>query len=173
MSTRYNKVQVELLGPQLHLSECQELRPEVVPAQNATWGMEKPARGTGLWTSTWSNGSSAWVAWAMQYAPRAIAETFAIVLQPKPARLVVIDSYTDLKQLVAVYGRQWPAESAYNEEMGYLDYERLAQDVDGIHLTARGQSATRLTIPSLYGWDCESTLWFRWCFFDRNEMRQL
>lgn len=30
-----------------------------------------------------------------------------------------------------------------------------------MHLTSEGQWRTRMSSPSLYGWDCESTLFFR------------
>jgi hypothetical protein len=47
----------------------------------------------------------------------------------------------------------------------FLDFEAISNDYDGIHLTTNGESATRLTSGiSLYGWDVECTLWFRWCF---------
>jgi|SRR5580765_3814057 len=46
-----------------------------------------------------------------------------------------------------------------------VDWLAVAARHDGIHLTDRGQGDTRLTMPlSLYGWDCESTIWFRWAF---------
>ena len=44
------------------------------------------------------------------------------------------------------------------------DFEQLAIDYDGVHITESGESATRHTEPGLYGWDCESTVWFRWAF---------
>jgi len=38
------------------------------------------------------------------------------------------------------------------------DFELMAIEIDAIHLTARGQAATRWSQPDLYGWDCESVL---------------
>lgn len=45
-----------------------------------------------------------------------------------------------------------------------LDFERLAMNYDGLHLTHDGYMRTRSRRPgpALIGWECESTLWFRW-----------
>jgi len=49
--------------------------------------------------------------------------------------------------------------------MAAIDFEKLSQAYDGIWLTEQGNAATRLSFPyNLYSWDCESILWFRWCF---------
>lgn len=51
--------------------------------------------------------------------------------------------------------------------MRWLKFSEMAKQFDGMHLTDNGQWATRLPpfdSPNLYGWDCESTLWFRWAF---------
>ena len=47
----------------------------------------------------------------------------------------------------------------------FLDYEKMAEQYDGIHLTEDGEARTRYMFPMTFcGWDCESTLWFRWKF---------
>src|SRR5579859_5289640 len=52
-----------------------------------------------------------------------------------------------------------------NRHRCYIDFERLAQEYDGIWLTEQGNCETHLSYPhDLSGWDCESILWFRWCF---------
>jgi hypothetical protein len=90
------------------------------------------------------------------------------VLEPDPgARVLVINSLADLTKLLA----RFPAPLTYpGSHFIYPDFERIATLYDGIQLTERGQWKTRLTIPTLYGWDTESTLWFRWCF---SECRQI
>jgi hypothetical protein len=46
-----------------------------------------------------------------------------------------------------------------------IDFEKLSQNYDGIWLTEQGNGETHLSFPyNLYSWDCESILWFRWCF---------
>jgi len=43
-----------------------------------------------------------------------------------------------------------------------MDWEEIAKHYDGVMLTEAGQVHTRYSRPlSLYGWDCESTVWFR------------
>jgi hypothetical protein len=78
----------------------------------------------------------------------------------------VVSCLDDLKVLLTTY----PLDRGKSEDYAFqpLDFERMAQDFDGMHLTDEGQWSTRLTQPSLYGWDCESTCWFRW-MFDRVE----
>ncbi|HEX6620421.1 MAG TPA: hypothetical protein VF024_12215 [Solirubrobacteraceae bacterium] len=133
-------------------------------------GWMKPRQG-GLWTSTYEPGGghlSAWAQWCL-------SEEFGInradpvwtdcyVLRPMLARVVRIDSYDDLAWLVERCpggallpgrGREFP------------DWMAVARIADAVHLTEQGQWATRLSHPyNLYGWDCESTLWFRWMFDD-------
>ena len=50
-----------------------------------------------------------------------------------------------------------------------MDFERLAQDYDALQLTRDGYLRTR-SMPVLDGWDCESSLWFRWVFQDCHEV---
>jgi len=43
-----------------------------------------------------------------------------------------------------------------------MDWERISKEYDAVMLTEDGQVHTRFSRPlSLYGWDCESTVWFR------------
>jgi len=146
----------------------------VTPADNPILPCEarfKPIRNrsfvkpeNGLWTSTWLGEPkvSGWVEWCR-------SESFSIgghqtwLLTPKPeARIAVVREMQDLKTLL----NRYPLQRGKSEDhfMQYLDFERMAQDFDGMHLTEAGQWETRLTQPSLYGWDCESTCWFRWMF---------
>lgn len=119
----------------------------------------KPRSG-GLWTSTWDPSfGSGWIDWC-------IGESFAgpafdvWLLTPDPAAHVYdIDSLDDLAALI----RRFPGRGSHQPE--YPAWDLVAQEYDGVHLTDKGQWATRLAHPiSLYGWDCESTLWFRWTF---------
>jgi hypothetical protein len=68
-------------------------------------------------------------------------------------KLLVIDSVYDLELIT------W-RETYPGRDLSFMsispDYELMAKQYDAIHLTARGQWATRLTTPrNLYGWDCE------------------
>lgn len=62
------------------------------------------------------------------------------------------------------------------EMMAALDFERLKEDYDCIHLTGKGEAETRFPwmglgsgkqdykSASLCGWDCESTCWLTFPF---------
>jgi len=157
------------LGEQLHISPAiSDLAPRVAPVLNAEF--VKPQPGTGLWTSTYANGKSEWVeAYEDMFGEDGIS-AYALnwfVLTPCPtARILVIDSLVDLRRLL----RQYPARRPYLRMLALPDFEAISRDYDAMSLTSRGQWATRLTQPSLYGWDSESTLWFRWMF---TEVRRI
>lgn len=128
----------------------------------------------GLWTSTLSGEQgSAWVQWCLSEGFDCDREdpTWPSCwgLDPDPqARIVVIDSYGDLRGLCLKYGRT----HTFGEDADggpfhdtYPDWTLLAEHYDAVHMTEEGQWATRLSEPlNLYGWDCESTLWLRWAF---------
>jgi hypothetical protein len=157
------------MNKQLHLSKASELSKRVTPVQNADTRnglLIKPRNG--LWTSTWDEErkTSEWVEWCIDADYGALYGQHWFLLTPVPdARICVIDTLADLKGLLKRYRLQCTGNISYLNELHYLDYEHLAQDYDAIHLTEEGQEQTRLSFPeNLYGWDSESTVWFRWCF---------
>lgn len=91
------------------------------------------------------------------------------------ARVYTVDTVSDLKQLHKSYGgvRDRGDLSYFRFLAAWLDWHAIAQDFDGVHLTERGQALTRFSDPSLYGWDCESTAWFRWVFTDVTYLGRL
>lgn len=115
----------------------------------------------GLWTSTFlPDGSSDWIRWC-------ISEEFLnpdtmgkwILTPAKGARIFTVNQPDDIAFLCN-------GQATYNA-FATPDFEALAQDWDGIHLTKDGQYRTRFSMPfSFYGWDCESTLWLNWAFDD-------
>lgn len=131
---------------------------KMAPIRNE--GFIKP-RG-GLWTSSYdAELGSDWIQWCQAedfQVPRGGWPSFILEVDPN-ARILTIDSYEDLASACERYA------ITSDFPITILDFERMAQDYDAMHLTATGQMATRLTHPvSLYGWDCESTIWFRWMF---------
>ena len=117
----------------------------------------------GLWTSPFNEKEgSEWIHWCN-------SEHFAIykkgyILKPKKnSKFAVIDSLDDLITMLERYEYSYIKETNYPElYRGKLDFEKLMKDgYDGIYLTSEGQWATRLTTPSLYGWDCETVFWFK------------
>ncbi|SDY86281.1 hypothetical protein [Thermoactinomyces sp. DSM 45892] len=118
-----------------------------------------------LWSSSWIDGSSAWVEWC-QLEDFGIPEDgvwSGYIIQARPnANIIQIDSFKDLEKLHSKYSIIYSADSFF---LGTLDFESMRKNgIDGIHLTANGEYATRYTKTGLYGWDCESTCWLSLAF---------
>ncbi|GAC1662332.1 MAG: hypothetical protein PVS3B3_33470 [Ktedonobacteraceae bacterium] len=148
---------------QLFISETKPSAELIHPIENIAHIKPKG----GIWTSTWNEEtrSSGWTEWCEMEEYCDTSKFQWWLLTPlEDLRIYTVDTHKDLRLLGKKY--QIPHDYAF-----WLDYEQVTQDYDAIHLTERGQWATRLTYPiSLYGWDCESTLWFRWCF---SEVKQI
>ena len=108
-----------------------------------------------------------WVRWCVAFRYNEPLDLHWIVLSLSiSAKVALIDSAADLAELmerypVVVRGRRG------------LDFERLAEDYDALHLTHEGYLRTRSPRrgPRLVGWDCESTLWFRWMFTEWRDVQ--
>lgn len=132
----------------------------------------------GLWTSTYDmEFKSRWVQFcetdATILAPESGEWAGYLITPRRDARIITIDTYEDLERLTAKYPFD-PYHGALPGFMNnqYLDFESIAKEYDGIHLTHAGQWRTRLSNPlNLYGWDVESTLWFRDCFHKMMPIR--
>jgi len=149
------------------------------PVRGEKPGWAKPAARCAFWTSTHGDEDS-WLAWLIGevWSPGAgrLEDHGFWLLEPDPAaRVYEIDALDDLVTLLRDYGLPkyptLPDAGLLSEDKRILaddkrpDFEAMARDgFDGLHLTGEGQWLTRLSLPSLYGWDCESTLWFRWAF---------
>lgn len=147
------------LKPQLYIETCNKNSegPIFRPIKNDNFIKPKG----GIWTSTYTPKKkylSAWYEWCAIEIPGWIEPPcYFYILYPKDtAKIYTINSYEDLEKL---------HQNGFGHTLvflKYLDFEKIAKVYDAIHLTAKGQWRTRLSIPySLYGWDCESTLWFR------------
>ena len=133
---------------------------QFVPISNRSFVKPKG----GMWTSTWLGEPevSGWAQWCRSES-FSMGEHQTWLLTPKPnLRIANVDGMADLKALLTRYPlNRGKAEDQFFQ---YLNFERMAQDYDGMHITEEGQWDTRLTQPNLYGWDCESTCWFHWVF---------
>lgn len=157
---------------QLHLSDHPLLVPdEFQPVRNdaMTIMRKKPAQGTGLWTSTYVHQRSAWVDWCIGHDFSDPYAQYWLVLTPDPAaRIYTIDTRADLMTLLQRYPFVHPSSQHFfmPGPLQYyflgIDFERMSQDYDALHLTSRGNIADVELILS--SWDCESTVWFRWMF---------
>lgn len=104
----------------------------------------------GLWTSPITS-KWGWKDWcnAENFRECNISNSFEVKLNEN-AKILIINSCYDLDKILKIsfkldlIGRK------------ILDYEKLAQQYDAIHLTENGQRKTRYSINNLYGWDCET-----------------
>ena len=129
------------MNDQLHTSSIPgELSEIVAPVKNR--GFIKPLYG--FWTSTYVGNSSEWVDWCR-------SEDFCnpdkyswFVLTPhNNVRVYTIATLDDLRYLVAQYPEMdVSTELRSLKFLTFLDFERIAQDYDAIHLTSEGQWAT-------------------------------
>jgi hypothetical protein len=157
---------------QLFLNDA-EYDPEKVQAARFPEGSIKP-RG-GLWTSTFVDGSSDWVNWC-------ISEDFGVsgenavgtVLKVSPqARVLHIRTIQDFEHMVRMYqlgptwmdklrSTDWNLNAAF-QDMRYVSvfdqWLSVGEDFDGLHLASI--VPFRFKVFDFYGWDVESTLWFR------------
>jgi hypothetical protein len=127
----------------------------------------------GLWTSSFEINKdrdnefpSDWYNWCCWEMPQWIGNKALLFDVYKDAKIFHINSMKDLEELFKWYPRiKEPSTFSHT-----IDFESIAKDWDAIHLTWAGQAETRwstdgsLAGANLYGWDCESTLWFRNCF---------
>jgi len=118
----------------------------------------------GLWTSHYNKVTgSEFVDYCKDISTLRLKEWKGFILTPSlEAKVLVIDTLEDLLSALNRYERETILPFSRN-----LDFEKMAEDYDAIHLTRNGQIETRHSFPtSLYGWDVESTHWFRWKFTD-------
>lgn len=141
----------------------------ISPVKNHDY-RSKPEYNTGFWTSTYDEKiGSDWIQWCIHdsgWIPRDGKWKGFLLQANKNARILHVDCFDDLKKICEKY--MIPNEFGGLRLSGLtsIDFVKMANDYDGMHLTRKGQWETRFSIPSLYGWDCESTVWFR-DVFDR------
>lgn len=149
----------------------------ITPVVGRRLAWHKPANG-GLWTSTFGE-TDGWIDFMdseQHYFDQDPEQWRWWLLIPRPqARIYTVDDRDDLIKLVNAYPGTSSVRNGHEARLTktldlfgrFPDWEAVSKDYDGVHLTSRGQGATRSPIegaPNLSGWDCESTLWFRWAF---------
>lgn len=123
---------------------AKKYKPELIkPITNIN--REKPYGG--LWTSP-IDSNWGWKNWcdSENFRECNIENSFTLKLYDW-SKICVIDSVSDLMNL-----------PYYENYMKFLDFEEIAKNYDAIWLTDNGQTKTKFSNPSLYGWDCESVL---------------
>ncbi|OYT30497.1 MAG: hypothetical protein B6U95_00190 [Thermofilum sp. ex4484_82] len=155
--------------PQVHIGEIKG-KLKIKPVRNSLLFSHKPDGG--FWTSTFTPDGeycSDWAEWlVVEYGESTDKSKIkAYVLIPrKDAKVYVIDSAEDYLKLVQKYPRIIRCGTTA------VDWEKVAKDYDGVRLTRRGleevaspaslvHRLTQMKVEDLYGWDVESTVWFR------------
>lgn len=144
----------------------------------------------GLWTSTFLGDTigSEWIQWCLanEFGLPTNNIFHGYVLKPKKNLMIyTIDSLEDMHILFDEYGyKMYPVT-----EMEGINWQKMAEDFDALHLTSNGEAVTRhgfsffrditsslkpewqkKTLRSFYGWDCESTYHFRWNFINQESI---
>lgn len=142
----------------------------MLPVTNAPYCMKPNG---GIWTSTFDpEYVCSWHRWCVSEMPDWINGKSIYTLEPVSAKVYVIDCRTDLLQLTNKYGLLKRLGGSNGWRIFGLDFESMVRDgIDAVHLTEAGEWQTRygggmysLNDWNLYGWDCESTIWLKWCF---------
>ena len=162
----------KIIKPQLFCTRKKEFG-KILPVKNIICYPVKPTGG--LWTSTYTPNDeypSAWVKWCIKEQPEWIKDINFFLLIPKEnVNVFIINSFDDLKYLCERF--IWPKADSISDVKIFapLDWEEIAEYYDGVMLTEKGERETRHSYPSLYGWDCESTLWFRNVFKEIKKIK--
>jgi len=158
------------MKPQLHISKNGLRMIQLTSIDLKNDILYKPKGG--FWTSTYTPNEkyiSAWVEWCSSEEPGWLVGKYYIVYPKKEAKIFRINSYKDLSYLFENYPL---TEHEFLDLMPkytkFIDWVKVSKDFDAVHMTEKGELIARGNCTfflqdgySLYGWDCESTLWFR------------
>jgi len=143
------------------------IQPEVSPGHKV---MCKPVGRYLLWTSPVDSCHDGWYDWCVNAESTDFIkgqQHWQLTLSDA-ANLLVIDKESDLEPIIQEFPCgcdecvMWAAKSPDLQMVSFpVDFPKLAEKYDGIHLTAEGQWKTRLSMTyNLYGWDCETVVLF-------------
>ena len=144
----------------------------IEPVVNCTY-RAKPEKG-GVWTSTFTPNAeycSEWIEWCCSEGPHdwIDCDRCVVLSANKEVNVYAINTYKDAEKLYASYGLP---ETEVSRSL--FDWTAISKDYDGVMLTQLGQICTRFSRPiSLYGWDCESSIWFRNVFSSAVPLREV
>lgn len=129
----------------------------------------------GLWLSPLNNTQCTkwgnWLKrekWFLDEDPASFVHQTISLIQD--SRILTISSWGDFQEILSKYLLLHPdfeERLEWDLPSEFIDFEQMAEDWDGLYLTARGQASTRfgpggllMNTPNLYGWDLESLLLF-------------
>jgi len=165
------------LGVQLFVGNAVPLPELLEPIKNDPDAYYRQKPHGGFWTSTYRKEThdSAWIEWCRGEEFGDVDKLRWHLLTPRPdCKIYTIDSRMDFKRLLKTHGLVPPIAHMHSffADKLTIDFEKLAQEYDGLHLTSRGNGQTHLSYPNdLNAWDCESILWFRWCFTEVQQVQ--
>lgn len=125
----------------------------------------------GLYTSTYLGKKlgSDWVQWCIgndfHVPENGIWKGYLIEIN-KDAKIFIVNSLEDMHYLFDTYSSPMLERLSLEQ----IDFNKMAEDYDGIHMTMHGERVTRHPflfgddrggMRSMYGWDVESTHFFR------------
>jgi hypothetical protein len=125
-------------------------------------GVYKPSGG--IWTSTWETAFEiGWPWWCLAEDFHEIVEGW--LLEPRPCRVLTIDDFETALAFMRQYGTTIKGLSM----TVHPEWEKVAVDYDAVRVTNPYSPGLRFGAAEelgllFYGWDCESTVWLRWCF---------
>lgn len=142
------------------------------PVKNQSYDHNMKPEGC-FWTSSWieEEKRSDWVRWCLsEDFEDSYAHPWYLLSVRPDARIYHIDSQIDLWELWTKYQRfDLPRHNPFHTH--WIDWEKVAQDYDGVHLTEKGNAECHWGDPiDLNCWDVESTVWFRWVFESVEEI---
>lgn len=170
------------IPPQLHVGLIKPTKEIVNPIMNQPSG-KKPWGG--LWTSTFlgEEYGSGWVQNCLQneiFIPKEGRWSSWLLTPSKEARIFIIDGPEDADTLYEKYGYYpfgKPDIPLFGEGMKGIDFEKAQEEWDAIHLTFKGLRTTKCRFDNfnheLWGWDSESTVWFRFVFEEIKELGEI
>jgi hypothetical protein len=157
-----------MIGKQLHVGKLHPTQKILQPIKNY---IQCKAIG-GLYTSSYLGEKlgSDWIQWCLcnefNIPVDNIWNGWLLTIK-KEANIFVVDSLEKMDFLYDRYGFTMFEGS----NMEQINYEKMQKDYDGIHMTSHGEQVTRhggmfsshprITMRSMYGWDCESTHLFK------------
>lgn len=155
MTTETLKV---ITGSELGLQMRKGAKPEVAKVEPVSIMDHRSKPFGGVWTSSLTEeGSSDWERWCVEQNFRTDRDDMSWTLKPSDdVVLLHVESRADVAALEECFGKQ----GLFGVE---LDWEAMAKEFDGLSLSNPWVGDT------FYGWDCESTLFFRWSFEEVTE----
>jgi hypothetical protein len=152
------------MPPQLFVVPSgQKFDPKKLPGKaTAKSGSTKP-KGNFLWTSSLKGRESDWTKFTEGPGQEDLASSGdRVVFSVRPSAKVL--HVTNKQEFLWAWEEFfYQTDWMHEEELIYLDWEKISKEYDGFHFGGGGWPGPYTSRPewnTLYGWDAESTVWF-------------